>query len=58
MRSVEVGKAVVRMKGHVLRVARAGDDRLDLIRAASTAVYASGLQIYGIDVDPELLALL
>ncbi len=58
VRSVEVGAAVVRMKGHVLRVARAGDDQLDLIRAASTAVYASGLQIYGIDVDPELLALL
>ena len=57
-RSVEVGRAVVRMKGHVLRVARAGDDQLDLIRAASAAVYASGLQIYGIDVDPELLALL
>lgn len=57
VRTVEVGRAVVRMKQHVVRVARAGADPLDLLRAGAAAIYASGLQIYGLDVDDQLMAL-
>ncbi|KAG7666463.1 hypothetical protein KSW81_008412 [Nannochloris sp. 'desiccata'] len=57
VRTVEVGKAVVRMKQHVVRVARAGSDELDLLRAGAAAIYASGLQIYGLDVDEQLMHL-
>lgn len=57
VRTVEVGQAVVRMKQHVVRVARAGDDELDLLRAGAAAIYASGLQIYGLDVDEQLMHL-
>lgn len=57
VRTVEVGQAVVRMKQHVVRVARAGIDPLDLLRAGASAIYASGLQIYGLDVDEQLMAL-
>lgn len=57
VRTVEVGKAVVRMKQHVVRVARSGDDELDLLRAGAAAIYASGLQIYGLDVDEQLMHL-
>lgn len=51
VRTVEVGQAVVRMKQHVVRIARAGHDPLDLLRAGAAAIYASGLQIYGLDVE-------
>lgn len=57
VRTVEVGQAVVRMKQHVVRVARAGTDQLDLLRAGAAAIYASGLQIYGLDVDEQLMEL-
>ena len=57
VRTVEVGAAVVRMKQHVVRVARAGSDELDLLRAGAAAIYASGLQIYGLDVDEQLMRL-
>lgn len=57
VRTAEVGQAVVRMKQHVVRVARAGDDALDLLRAAAAVIYASGLQIYGLDVDEQLMQL-
>ena len=57
VRTVEVGQAVVRMKQHVVRVARAGSDELDLLRAGAAAIYASGLQIYGLDVDEQLMHL-
>jgi HAD superfamily hydrolase (TIGR01450 family) len=57
VRTVEVGRAVVRMKQHVVRVARAGADPVDLLRAGAAAIYASGLQIYGLDVDDQLMAL-
>ena len=53
VRTVEVGKAVVRMKQHVVRVARAGDP-LDLLRAGAAVIHASGLQIFGLDVDEQL----
>jgi HAD superfamily hydrolase (TIGR01450 family) len=51
--TVEVGKSVVRRKGHVIRVARAGS-RIDLIRAGATIVHDSGLKIFGLDVDPQI----
>ncbi|MDO9590944.1 MAG: HAD-IIA family hydrolase [Microcella sp.] len=57
VRTVEVGQAVVRMKQNVVRVARAGADDLNLLRAAAAAIYASGLQIYGLDVDEQLMHL-
>jgi glycerol-1-phosphatase len=53
VRTVEVGKAVVRMKQHVVRVARAGDP-LDLLRAGAAVIHDSGLQIFGLDVDEQL----
>jgi len=53
VRTVEVGAAVVRMKQHVVRVARAGDP-LDLLRAGAAVIHASGLQIFALDVDEQL----
>lgn len=53
VRTVEVGQAVVRMKQNVVRVARAGDS-LDLLRAGAAIIHASGLQIFGLDVDEQL----
>lgn len=54
VRTVSCGRAVVRMKQHVVRVARPGVDRLDLLRAGAAAIWASGLAIYGLDVDAQL----
>ena len=54
VRSVEVGEAVVRMKQHVVRVARAGGDELNLLRAAAAVIHASGLSIHSLDVDEQL----
>jgi glycerol 3-phosphatase-2 len=51
--TVEVGKAVVRRKDHVVRVARAGNS-LDLLRAGSAIIYDSGLKIFGLDVDSQI----
>jgi glycerol-1-phosphatase len=51
--TVEVGRAVVRRKDNVIRVARAGK-KIDLIRAGSTIVHDSGLKIFGLDVDPQI----
>lgn len=51
--TVEVGRAVVRRKGHVIRVARAGQ-KIDLIRAGATIVHDSGLKIFGLDVDSQI----
>ena len=51
--TVEVGRAVVRRKDHVIRVARPGR-RIDLIRAGATIIHDSGLKIFGLDVDPQI----
>ena len=51
--TVEVGRAVVRRKGHVVRVARKGKS-IDLLRAGAAVIYDSGLKIFGLDVDPQL----
>lgn len=53
VQTVEVGRAVVRRKGHVIRVARPGK-RIDLIRAGATIIHDSGLKIFGLDVDPQI----
>lgn len=53
VQTVEVGRAVVRRKGHVIRVARAGK-KIDLIRAGATIIHDSGLKIFGLDVDPQI----
>ena len=51
--TVEVGRAVVRRKGNVIRVARAGAP-IDLVRAGATIVHDSGLKIFGLEVDPQI----
>jgi len=51
--TVEVGRAVVRRKENVIRVARAGT-KIDLVRAGATIVHDSGLKIFGLDVDPQI----
>jgi HAD superfamily hydrolase (TIGR01450 family) len=51
--TVEVGRAVVRRKGHVIRVARSGST-IDLIRAGAAIIHDSGLKIFGLDVDPQI----
>ncbi|TQL48327.1 HAD superfamily hydrolase (TIGR01450 family) [Homoserinimonas aerilata] len=56
---VEVGDAAVSMRGNRVELVRPGAEtdgvRLDLVRAASAAIWASGLAIYGIDVNEALL---
>ena len=54
IRSVTVGTSVVRMKQNVVRVAADGAHRIDLLRAATTIIWNSGLAIYGIDVPTSL----
>lgn len=51
---VTVGKSVVTMNENVVRVKRKGTSSIDLLRAGATAIYRSGLRIYGLDVDPAL----
>ena len=51
---VRVGAAEVRMVENRVTLEKAGE-RIDLIRAATAAIWQSGLAIYGIDVAPELL---
>ena len=53
-RYVSVGDATVRMQRNVVRVEQAGSDAMDLLRAGATAIWDSGLAIYGLDVDPQL----
>jgi HAD superfamily hydrolase (TIGR01450 family) len=52
--TVTVGKSVVTMTGHVVRVKKDGSNTLDLLRAGATAIYRSRLRIYGLDVDPAI----
>jgi HAD superfamily hydrolase (TIGR01450 family) len=51
--TVAVGRAVVRRKENVIRVARAGS-MIDLVRAGAAIVHDSGLKIFGLDVDPQI----
>lgn len=50
----QVGAAAVRMRDNRVELENAGT-RIDLVRAATAAIWASGLAIYGIDVAPELM---
>ncbi len=49
-----VGTSVISMKANVVRVVHPGARRIDMLRAATAAIWASGLAIYGLDVAPEL----
>jgi len=51
--TVEVGKAVVRRKDNVIRVARPGLP-VDLVRAGAAIIHDSGLKIFGLDVDTQI----
>lgn len=53
--TVQVGRARVRMRGHIVEVVRRGTDPLNLLRAACQAIWRSGLAIYGLKVPDELL---
>lgn len=50
----QVRDAVVRMRENRVDLESTGS-RVDLIRAATSAIWASGLAIYGIDVAPDLM---
>ena len=52
--TVTVRKSVVTMAGNVVRVKKRGSSSIDLLRAGATAIYHSGLRIYGLDVDPAI----
>ena len=52
--TVSVGKSVVTMSGNTVRAKKRGSNPVDLLRAGATAIYRSGLRIYGLDVDPAL----
>lgn len=52
--TVQVGKAKVRMHGHIVQIVSEGDDPLNLLRAACQAIWRSGLAIYGLEV-PDIL---
>lgn len=52
--TVTVGKSIVTMSGNVVRVKKKGTSSIDLLRAGTTAIYRSGLRIYGLDVDPAI----
>ena len=51
--TVEVGRAVIRRKDHVVRVARKGS-AIDTLRAGAAIIYDSGLKIFGLDVDSQI----
>ncbi|MFP7833642.1 HAD-IIA family hydrolase [Marisediminicola sp. LYQ134] len=53
-RRVHVGDAVVSMVGSTVRIDAYGRKPIDLLRAGATAIWGSGLAIYGLDV-PEAL---
>ncbi|WP_372435740.1 HAD-IIA family hydrolase [Subtercola lobariae] len=49
-----VGKSVVRLRGTSVEVVKSGDSQVDVIRAGSALIWASGQPIYGLNVAPEL----
>ena len=51
---VTVGASSVRLSKTVVTVERAGDRSIDLLRAATSLIWGSGLPIYGLEVAPEL----
>lgn len=55
-RLISVRDSAVRMRANVVSIERAGSSRIDLIRAGTSAIWGSGLAIYGLDVAEELYA--
>lgn len=53
-RMLTVGRSVVSMAGSTVRVVRAGNSRIDLLRAGAAAIWGSGASIHVLDVDPGL----
>lgn len=53
---VQVGKAIARVRGTALEVVRPGEP-IDLLRAASAAVWTSGVSVYALGVPDEVLRL-
>ena len=53
-RIVSVASSAVRLAGNVVSVERAGERSVDLLRAAASAIWGSGVAIYGLTVAPEL----
>ena len=51
---VTVGESSVRLAKTVVTVEREGERSIDLLRAATSLIWGSGLPIYGLDVAPEL----
>jgi len=51
---VTVAASVVRIHDNSVRIARAGDRSIDLLRAGAAAIWGTGLPIYALDVDPGL----
>lgn len=54
--AVTVGKSTVGIEGNVVRILSAGDDDIDLLRAACAAIWDSGRAIYGLEVPERLYA--
>jgi glycerol-1-phosphatase len=53
---VQVGKAIARVSGVDLEVVRAGEP-IDLVRAASAAVWSSGVSAYALRIPDAVLRL-
>ncbi|MHA6668579.1 HAD-IIA family hydrolase [Homoserinimonas sp. A447] len=53
-RLVTVGKSRVRMSETTVRIERAGNRRIDLLRAGAAAIWGSGRSIHVLDVEPGL----
>jgi HAD superfamily hydrolase (TIGR01450 family) len=54
--SVTVGEAKVAIEGNDVRILAEGGDELNLVRAASAAIWNSGRAIYGLEVPARLYA--
>jgi glycerol 3-phosphatase-2 len=54
--AVSVGDATVQLDAHQVRIVRAGDDPINLLRAGCQAIWQSGLAIYGLQVPEQLYA--
>lgn len=52
--TVQVANATVSLEGSRIAIERTGSRSIDLLRAATTLIWNSGLPIYALDVPPEL----
>ncbi|MDM4764313.1 HAD-IIA family hydrolase [Galbitalea sp. SE-J8] len=52
--TTRVAGAEIERRGDTLTVTRAGDRRIDLVRAGAAAIWGSGIPIYGLRVPAEL----